>query len=258
MKIRASLVLALLVICASAVQAQSTCCAMIVGPQNITRQSTLIAASQGSVWTYTSSATAITPIGCVNTSKSDAPCQSGVSPSPNVVGPVPGYGAWSPARGEFVACNPSFESTPSTQPTSPPAPGAKYVVTAQGYAETLDSSGNCVLASPQLSDESNCPAAACSTIISGGPELWIDGNHNDISQPEKLRKLASINSTSLRYTEDNSPRKPIASGRTNEFAIPGLLRRATLKWNHRGLPRLPLSRKVTHRLTYFAAVEMFH
>jgi hypothetical protein len=74
MKIRASLVLALLVICASAVQAQSTCCAMIVGPQNITRQSTLIAASQGSVWTYTSSATAITPIGCVNTSKSDAPC----------------------------------------------------------------------------------------------------------------------------------------------------------------------------------------
>ena len=114
MKLRVTFILILLGLVVSTSKAQSNCCEIQPGsPQEQGNLVVVPPSGSNPGGRYYSSITTTTVISCINTSTSK-PCSSAATPN-NVV-TATGIGAYSPARGQFVACSPVFVPTTTQSP----------------------------------------------------------------------------------------------------------------------------------------------
>lgn len=157
MKIRIFLLLILSSVFVSLAQGSGNCCGIQVGGVQITGANQSVPAdTNGPGGTYQSTLTQTFPIACVNTQTGNN-CNS-TSPPNNV---VTATGAGGNRNGNFVACNPTFQTT-TTQANPNTTTAASFTDQATGYASVSDT-GNCVQQNPQPFAISTCVVVSCST-----------------------------------------------------------------------------------------------
>lgn len=168
MKLRTFIVLIVSCVAISATHAQN-CCEMQVGPLQVTGgNGSVPPSSSGPGGVYIATQTHTYPINCVNT-QNGKPCSSATIPS-NV---VTATGAAANYNNTFVACNPTFETTPTIGTSGGTIAGtsttqASFKDQGTGYTGVNSSNGQCVPQNPQPFAISNCQIITCQTSGGGG------------------------------------------------------------------------------------------
>jgi hypothetical protein len=154
MKLRIAIILILLGIFVSTVQAQTNCCTIKPGPPQTTGGlQTVPPSGSRPGGTFYPTLTETIVISCIDSSTSK-PCNSQSTPN-NVVTATGTYGF---AFGLFIACNPTFAPTTTQSSSMGTNPSFKNVGTSYG---SVDSSGNCVPNPIKPFQNSTCTTVAC-------------------------------------------------------------------------------------------------
>jgi len=179
MKLRIVLILILLAIFVSHVQAQTNCCVIATGsPSTVGQVVNVPANAKGPGGSYIPTATQTIPITCTDSATAKA-CSSSNAPN-NVVTAAGIFGY--DGNGNFVACNPTFTSPLGTVQSSSTTTYPTF--TNYGISYVSNTGTTCNPSSTESFATSTCPTVACPSGGGGGGGGCV-GSGGDEGEPSR-------------------------------------------------------------------------